>query len=136
MTLFLCPDAIWYGDPALPARTVILFIFSSLLFFPSPGDSSSNLVQKPWISNQHTYPKVPSSALPVGTLSSLWRVSLSVLRNKYADPAGGSDHDGDAREDGHGGEGDDGHDDGDDDGGVGGRMVRMTKTMKVVMMMM
>lgn len=130
MTLFLCPDAIWYGDPALPTLTVILFLFSLLLFFLSPGDSSFNLVQRALDFKSRHISQAPS--LRLGTLSSLWRVSLTVLRNKYADPAGGGDHGGHAREDGHDGEDDDGY----DDGGVGGRMVRVMKMMKVVMMMM
>lgn len=132
MTLFLCPDAIWYGDPALPACTVILFLFFFLLLsFPSPGESSFNLAQRT-LNFQSTR---VSQALPLalGTLPSLWRASLPVLRDKYADPAGGGDHGGDAREDGHVSE-DDGRNDG-GDGGVGGRMVRMLKTMEVVMMM-
>jgi hypothetical protein len=77
VTLFLCPDAIWYGDPALSTHNIILFLFPSLLLsFPSSGESSFNLAQRAL-----DFKSAQALPLTLGTLSSLWRASLTVPRN-------------------------------------------------------
>lgn len=97
---------VWRPCPSHPCCCPTPLFFPSLLF---PGDSSFNPVQRALDFKSAHVSQARSLAL--GAMSCLWTVSLTVPpRNKYADPAGGGDHEGDGREDSHDGEDDGGHD--------------------------